>query len=149
MMIAQASSFFLALFATVAAAPQSEPAPFDIEAVKDIAYVDGKDADSERHRLDLYLPKSRVGYSVLIWAHGGGWKNGKKEEFEVVGRSLARGGVGMVSINYRLYPKVRFPDNVKDVARAVAWVRRNIGKHGGRADRLFIGGHSAGGHLMS
>jgi acetyl esterase/lipase len=44
---------------------------------------------------------------------------------------------------------VKFPANAQDVARAFTWTHANIGKHGGRADRLFLGGHSAGGHLVS
>jgi acetyl esterase/lipase len=125
------------------------PDTYEVEVVKDIAYVEGKDADPERHKLDVYVPKGKKDFAVLLFAHGGGWKNGKKEEFEFLGRTLAGHGIGVVTVNYRLYPKVKFPSNVEDVARAFAWTRGNIKKYGGRADRLFVGGHSAGGHLVS
>jgi acetyl esterase/lipase len=127
----------------------SADGPFEVETVKGIAYREGSGADAVRHRLDLYVPKGRSGYPVLFFVHGGGWKNGSKNDFAFLGQALARHGVGVVATNYRLYPAVKFPDNLKDVARAFAWTHAHVGKYGGRADRLFIGGHSTGGHLVS
>lgn len=120
-----------------------------VETARDIAYLEGTDADKERHKLDLYWPKGRKDFPVLVWVHGGGWKNGNKEQFEFLGNALAGHGVGVAVVNYRLYPKVKFPDNARDVARAFAWVHRTVGRYGGRADQVFVGGHSAGGHLAS
>jgi acetyl esterase/lipase len=122
---------------------------FPVEVIKDVAYYRGKDADPRRHKLDLYLPRGGQGYPLLLFVHGGGWKNGDKAEFEFLGKCLARHGVGVACVNYRLYPTVRFPANVEDVARAFAWTHENVAGHGGRADRLFVGGHSTGGHLVS
>jgi len=122
---------------------------FQVEIVQNLAYYEGKDADQERHKLDLYLPKGKGGFPVLLFVHGGGWKNGNKGEFAFLGNALASHGVGVACVNYRLYPKVRFPANVEDVAKAFGWAHQNIAKYGGRADRLFVGGHSSGGHLVS
>jgi acetyl esterase/lipase len=122
---------------------------FDVVFTKNIAYVEGKDADPVRHRLDVYVPKGQKDFPVLLFAHGGGWKNGKKDEFEFLGKTLAKHGVGVVTINYRLFPDVKFPSNVQDVARAFAWTHDKIKQYGGNPDRLLVGGHSAGGHLVS
>jgi acetyl esterase/lipase len=124
-------------------------AAFEVEITKNVAYYDGKDSDAVRHRLDLYLPKGRKGFPVLFFVHGGGWKNGSKDDFEFLGKTLAAQGVGVITVNYRLFPKVKFPANIEDAARAFAWAHTNISKYGGRADRLFVGGHSTGGHLVS
>jgi arylformamidase len=51
--------------------------------------------------------------------------------------------------NYRLSPAVKHPSHVQDVARATAWTRSNIAKYGGNPERLFLLGHSAGGHLVA
>src|SRR5262249_19732160 len=51
--------------------------------------------------------------------------------------------------NYRLSPGVKHPEHVKDVARAFAWCKKNIAKHGGNADAVFACGHSAGAHLVA
>jgi arylformamidase len=51
--------------------------------------------------------------------------------------------------NYRLSPWVKHPAHITDVARAVAWTKKNAAKYGGDPKQLFIGGHSAGGHLAA
>ncbi|MCI0460349.1 MAG: alpha/beta hydrolase [Gemmataceae bacterium] len=122
---------------------------YEVEVIKDIAYHDARDADPERHKLDLYLPRGHKGFAVLVYVHGGGWTRGDKASFEKQAHVLARAGIGVAATNYRLTPTVRHPGHAQDVARAVAWTHRNISKHGGRADRLFLAGHSAGGHLVA
>src|SRR5262249_4670874 len=119
------------------------------ETIKDVPYYEGKDADAVRHKLDLYLPKGHKNYPVLFFVHGGAWRSGKKELYAPLGNLIARHGIGCVVINYRLSPSVQHPAHIQDVARAFAWTQRHIGKHGGRADQLFISGHSAGGHLVA
>jgi acetyl esterase/lipase len=52
-------------------------------------------------------------------------------------------------INYRLTPGVRHPAHAQDVAAAVGWLAARATEHGGRPDRIFLSGHSAGGHLVS
>ena len=60
--------------------------------------------------------------------------------------------MGTAVINYRLTSgknKVKHPDHVEDAAKAFAWLHANGPKYGGRADRMFLAGHSAGGHLVA
>ncbi len=152
-------SFFtcgLTLVALTCAFSQAGEGPangfFETESIKDIAYYDGPDADPVRHKLDVYLPKGRRDFPVLMFIHGGGWFQGDKNHFGVYGilaKIFNRHGIAVVCPNYRLSPKVRHPEHIRDVARAFAWVHKNIGKHGGRADEIFVGGHSAGGHLCA
>jgi len=122
---------------------------YEVEVVRDLAYSDAKDADPVRHKLDLYLPKGVKDFPVLFFVHGGGWTKGNKESFVKVGRMFARNGIGAASVNYRLSPKITHPAHVRDVAKAFAWVHKNIGKHGGNRGEIFISGHSAGGHLVA
>lgn len=132
--------------------PAVQAAPFDTTLIKDIAYYEGADADPIRHKLDLYLPKGHKDFPVLFFVHGGGWIYGTKEYYGIMGafaRSFTRNGVGVVATNYRLSPKVRHPEHIRDVARAFAWTHQHIAEHGGRSDELFVGGHSAGGHLSA
>jgi acetyl esterase/lipase len=135
------------------AARAAEPArAFEVEVIKDVAYYAGKGSDPVKHRLDLFLPKGHKDAPVLVFVHGGGWMIGDKSFFgrySEFGAAFARQGIATVLPNYRLSPAVQHPEHVKDVARAVAWTVKNIGKYGGRADRLFLSGHSAGGHLVS
>jgi acetyl esterase/lipase len=122
--------------------------PFEVEAHKDIPYVEGKDAD-ERQKLDLYLPRGAKGYPTLFFIHGGGWRGGSRSGFDRIGRTFARNGVAFVSAGYRLSPKVKHPAHVRDVAKGFAWTVAHIGKYGGDAGQIFVSGHSAGGHLAA
>jgi acetyl esterase/lipase len=101
--------------------------------------------------LDLYLPPNSGDCPVVVLVHGGAWVAGDKvlDFIPDVARCLARHGVAVAAPNYRLSAVARYPANARDVARAVAWVHDHIGEYGGRGDRLFLMGHSAGGHLVS
>lgn len=122
---------------------------FEVEIIKDLSYFEGKDADPEKHKLDLYLPKGKKDFPVLIFVHGGSWKSGDKKLYFKLGEVFAKNGVGTVVTSYRLTPKVQHPGHIEDVARAFAWTFRNIAMYGGRTDQIFVSGHSAGGHLVA
>src|SRR5215216_568676 len=136
------------LFLAANAVPAAGAAPprDGVREVLDVRYHPGWNG---RHKLDLFLPDDgKEGKRpVVIFLHGGTWMVGDKNFFGVyrgVGRFLAQNGVVGVMVNYRLSPLVRHPEHAKDAARAFAWVRRNIAKHGGDPDRIFLAGHSAG-----
>jgi len=116
-----------------------------IRVILDVPYVESGDP---RHKLDLYLP-NRSFFPVVVFVHGGAWVSGDKAFYSHLGNFFAKNGIGAVVINYRLSPQVRLPAPVQDVARAFAWTHRHIAAHGGDPDRLFLCGHSAGGHLVS
>jgi acetyl esterase/lipase len=150
-------SLWLSTFLAPGDMPNNRPVKrggnFAVEVVRDVAYYTGADADPVKHKLDLYLPQGARDFPVLFFVHGGGWHSGDKRYlFDVYGniaRTFARNGIGTVVTNYRLSPKVRHPAHAQDVARAFAWTYRNIARYGGRADEIFVSGHSAGGHLVS
>jgi acetyl esterase/lipase len=134
--------------------PTRQPPPFPgaVKEVRDIPYFQGDGADPVRHRLDLYLPAGKRHYPVLLLVHGGAWVVGDRTFFgwgPALGRYFASRGIGVVMPSYRLSPRVKHPEHVKDVARAFAWTARNIGEYGGSTKKLFLCGHSAGGHLVS
>lgn len=95
------------------------------------------------------FPAADPSGEVLLFWHGGGWTNGYKEWLYFMAPALNAAGVTFVSAGYRLAPGHTFPSGLDDAAAATAWVRAHIGDHGGNPARLFIGGHSAGGHWAS
>lgn len=97
----------------------------------------------------IVYPCSLPGRPVLFFMHGGGWTNGYKEEMAFLAPPLNAAGFTLVSSSYRLAPKNVFPSNFDDVADAVAMVWGLAETHGYDRDSLFVGGHSAGGHLAS
>jgi pimeloyl-ACP methyl ester carboxylesterase len=113
---------------------------------KDISYISSSDSDTyrkERCKLDIYYPTNKKAFSTVVWFHGGGLEGGNKE----IPVQLKNQGFAVVAVNYRLSPRAKNPAYTIDAAEAVAWVKRNILLYGGRADRIFVSGHSAGGYL--
>jgi acetyl esterase/lipase len=109
-----------------------------------IAYGGG-----ERHKLDIYVPegKAEKPYPVLVFFHGGAWRDGERDGYGFLGRAFAARGIVTVVADYRKTPKARFPAFVEDTAAAIAWVNANISKHHGDPGRLYVMGHSAGAHI--
>lgn len=110
--------------------------------VTDLAY--GAHA---RQKLDLFAPNGDGPWPVVTFFYGGGWNSGSKDQYGWVAQALAAQGFLVALPDYRLVPEVRFPDFIQDAAAATAHVRRIAGDHGGQANQLAVGGHSAGAHL--
>jgi len=126
--------------------PESDP---DVETILDITYTSGAPQDEAKHKLDLFLPKGRANFPVLMFVHGGSWRTGDRSLYRALGVHLAHKGIGVAIPSYRLMPANPHPAQIEDVAAAFAWVYRNIASHGGDAGRIYVSGHSAGGHLVS
>lgn len=124
----------------------------DVEKHLNLVYNAAKDADPVRHKLDVYVPKGAKNFPVMLFVHGGTWQSGSKDLYGALGQTFAKQGIGTVVINYRLSTRegnVKHPDHIHDVAKAFAWTKDNISKYGGNKERLFVSGHSAGGHLVA
>ena len=110
--------------------------------------------------LNVWSPKDAKGAPVLVWIHGGALWGGANRDPLQDGARLARQGIVVVSINYRLGPlgwlahpalSAESPDHVSgnygllDQIAALRWVRDNIHAFGGDAANVTIAGESAGG----
>ncbi len=104
---------------------------------------------NERQMLDVYAPEKASGLPVVFWIHGGGWQTGDKTSVQQKPQAFSERGFVFVSTNHRFVTKVAMGEVVRDVARAVGWVYRNIARHGGDPRRIFIMGHSSGAQLAA
>jgi len=86
---------------------------------------------------------------VICLMHGGGWTNGYKEWMALMAPGLNSRGITTVSFGYRLAPQHVYPACFNDCADAVAWVYKSIAQWGGDPDKIFVSGHSAGGHIAA
>jgi acetyl esterase/lipase len=112
------------------------------EVTKDISF-----GPQERHKLDVYRPRSGRNHPVAVFFYGGGWEEGARDDYRFVGAALAEAGIVAVIPDYRLYPEVRFDGFLEDGARAVRWANDHVAAFGGDPSRLVLIGHSAGGHI--
>jgi acetyl esterase/lipase len=102
---------------------------------KDVVY-----GDLPSQNLDIYSAKhERANSPVLVFIHGGSWKDGSKGIYKFLGENFAHEGFTIVIPNYRKFPNVIYPEFVKDTAASVAWAAQQY------PDRpLILIGHSAG-----
>ncbi len=120
-----------------------------VETVQNLTYTQGPNGDAEKNKLDIYRKAGAAHAPVLFFVHGGAWKSGDRKQYPFFGNRFAKAGYIVVVPSYRLSPKHKHPAHIDDVADAFAWTVRYIAVHGGDPSRIFIAGHSAGGHLVS
>lgn len=101
--------------------------------------------------LDIWTPKEKGCYPVLVFFHGGAFIKGYSSEIEFSGSEYAKRGVIMVSVNYRLgifgylpLSKRECNYGLQDQAMALGWVKDNISSFCGDSSRISIMGQSAG-----
>lgn len=147
-MIAFRSSLLVLAFLTAAypASGQTPPAvPDDVVFEPGIEYTN---PDGQHLQLDLARPKQGDGpFPAILCIHGGGFRAGKRESYDVLCIRLAQQGYVAVTVTYRLAPKYPFPAAVNDCKAAVRWLRANAAKYRIDLNRIGVTGGSAGGHL--
>lgn len=129
---------FMLLFQTIVSSAQ-------VKKAKDINYAGNTD---DANTLNIFYKNDSIkDKPVLVFIHGGSWSSGKKETYWWLGRNFARKGVVTVIINYPLAPNVQYEKMGNDCALAIKWVSENISSYKASPDKIFVMGHSAGGHL--
>ncbi len=121
-----------------------EPLPDDVVVTRDLAY--GTD---RLQRYDVYAPRAAKDAPVLVFWHGGGWTNGYRDYVRFMAPHVTRMGLVLVAPSYRLAPKPRMPAPQDDCLAVLATLVHAIVPLGGASDRLYLAGHSAGGHLAT
>ena len=101
-----------------------------------------------RQRLDVFSCGTAEA-PTLLYIHGGYWQMGDKESYGFIGDSALASGYNFVLVEYTLAPEVRMDEIVSEIHEAIDWVIVNIDEYGGDPRRVFISGHSAGGHLTA
>ena len=103
---------------------------------------------SPREKLDIYAADRPRG-PVLVFIHGGYWRSGSKEDNCNFVPTFTGRGATVVMIEYDLCPQVTVSDIVRQTRAAIAWTYKSIRNYGGDPAKIFVSGHSAGGHLTA
>lgn len=109
----------------------------------DLAYGEG-----EREKLDFFSGEDSNG-PVVIYIHGGYWQRGDKNMYSFVTEAFIKHGVSVSMLNYNLTPSVRMGQIPPQIQKAIAWNWRNSDDLGFSKEKVYVMGHSAGGHLTA
>ena len=117
-----------------------------LACIENLHYGPGAD-----ETLDLY-PAARAaggpGTPVLVFLHGGDWRALSKDDSGFAAPAFVEAGAMFIAVNFSLAPVLTIAQMGAQVRRALAWIARHVGAHGGDAARLFIAGHSSGANLV-
>ncbi|MBL8636563.1 MAG: alpha/beta hydrolase [Myxococcales bacterium] len=124
-----------------------------VRILQDLPYV--PESQDPKQQLDLYLPRDKRDVPVVVFVHGGFWRNQDRRYHQAftglhgnIGVALAKRGISVAIPSYRLLPSASLSDQLSDVRDAVRFVATHAGEYGWNPQRLVLAGFSAGGHLV-
>ena len=113
--------------------------------------IDVEDVEYVRHGdkpllATLFKPKGKGPFPILIDLHGGAWCSGDRHNDKLLNEALAKTGILVVALDFRVPPQSGYPGSIADANYAVRWLKANTAKWNARADRIGMVGISSGGH---
>jgi arylformamidase len=103
---------------------------------------------TEIEKLDIFRTK-RPNAPIFLFIHGGAWLHGSAEGYAYAAETYVNAGAHYVVPDFIAVDKAGgdLRTMAEQVRRAIAWTYKNAASFGGDPERLYIGGHSSGGHL--
>lgn len=113
--------------------------------------IDVEDVEYLRHGnkpllARIYKPRGTGPFPLIIDLHGGAWCNKDRTSDAGTDEPLAKSGVVVVSLDFRMPPDAGYPASLQDVNYAIRWCKARAGELKARPDRIGILGVSSGGH---
>jgi len=113
-----------------------------------LSYLDRRYGDMPGETIDLFPARKGDG-SCMMFIHGGYWRSLDKQDFSFLAPAWVDAGVSLAVVNYDLCPKVTMEEIARQMLRASRWLWLHAEQYGMDQDRLYVSGHSAGGHLAA
>jgi arylformamidase len=111
-------------------------------------HLDLRYGEAPGETVDLFPARKGDG-SCMMFIHGGYWRSRDKRDFSFLAPAWVDAGVSLAIVNYDLCPAVTMEEIVRQMLRASRWLWLNAEQYGMDEDRLYVSGHSAGGHLTA
>src|SRR5579872_1888859 len=96
----------------------------------------------------LYKPRGNGPFPALIEVHGGAWASGDRLNNAPLDEALAKSGIVVLAVDFRMPPKHRYPASIADIHYATRWLKAHAGEFGSRADLVAGLGTSSGAHQL-
>jgi len=123
-----------------------QPDPPDVASLHDLSFPGPAGNVGLRHYRGKGAPEKHA--PCLVFYHGGGWVIGDLDSHDQLCRQIANDAQCVViAVDYRLAPEHKFPAAMDDSLAALRWIASHAGELGIDANRLAVGGDSAGGNL--
>ena len=97
--------------------------------------------------LRLFKPKGAGPFPLMIDLHGGAWCNQDRTADALFNEALAKSGVVVAALDFRMPPVASYPASLADINYATRWLKARAGEYKARSDRVGMIGISSGGHL--
>lgn len=94
----------------------------------------------------LFKPRGRGPFPIMVEVHGGAWVNGNRFNGEEANKALAKTGVIVVALDFRVPPEAPYPTSLADIHYGIRWCKTHAEEWNGRADRIGAMGTSSGAH---
>src|SRR5437016_9141354 len=124
------------------------PARFEVET-RDIEY---RRADGAPLLARLYRPKgagnSTGPFPAVVDVHGGAWASGDRLNNAPLDEALAKSGIVVLAIDFRMPPQFRYPASIADVKLATRWLKARAPEFGSRRELVGGLGTSSGAHQL-
>jgi acetyl esterase len=94
----------------------------------------------------VYQPKGAGPFPLVVDLHGGAWCNSDRLTDKVLNEPLAKSGVVVAALDFRMPPDTRYPGSLQDIHYGIRWFKAHAAEFASRADRVGVMGISSGGH---
>src|SRR5216683_2004291 len=113
--------------------------------------IDIEEVEYVRHGTEpqlarLFKPRGTGPFPLMVSLHGGAWCRESRMTDEVIHEVLAKTGVVVASLDFRMPPTASYPGTMIDINYGIRWLKTRAGSLNARADAVGVMGTSSGGH---
>ena len=112
-------------------------------AIEDVEYL--RHGDSPK-LARIFKPQGDGPFPVMIELHGGAWVNGTRENGNLANEALARNGIIVAALDFRVPPEASYPASLADIHYGIRWCKAHAGEWNGITEKVGAMGTSSGAH---